>query len=56
MEPIGPDTFVELGVGGDDRRPGSPDIEVALGQNVRAEMAAGRIHLFDLESGIRLVA
>ncbi|HEV8489863.1 MAG TPA: ABC transporter ATP-binding protein [Candidatus Limnocylindrales bacterium] len=56
-EPIGSDTFVELAVGGATViARAAPDIDVTLGQSVRAEMTAGRIHLFDLESGNRLVA
>jgi multiple sugar transport system ATP-binding protein len=57
MEPIGSDTFVELVVGeATIVARAAPDIEVALGQPVRAELMPGRIHLFDLESGNRLVA
>lgn len=57
MEPIGSDTFVELAVGpATIVARAAPDIQVALGQNVRAELAPGRIHLFDLESGNRVVA
>jgi hypothetical protein len=33
----------------------APDIDVALGQTVRADIAPGRIHLFDLETGNRIV-
>jgi len=57
MEPIGSDTFVELAVGPSTIvARAAPDIDVSLGQNVRAELAPGRVHLFDLESGNRLVA
>jgi multiple sugar transport system ATP-binding protein len=57
MEPIGSDTFVELAVGPSTIvARAAPDIDVTLGQNVRAELAPGRVHLFDLESGNRLVA
>jgi multiple sugar transport system ATP-binding protein len=57
MEPIGSDTFVELAVGASTIvARAAPDIDVALGQTVRADMAPGRIHLFDLGSGERLVA
>ena len=57
MEPIGSDTFVELAVGPSTIvARAAPDIDVALGQSVRAELAAGHIHLFDLESGNRVVA
>jgi multiple sugar transport system ATP-binding protein len=56
VEPIGSDTFVELAVGAATIvARAAPDIDVTLGQNVRAEMAAGRIHLFDLDSGDRVV-
>jgi multiple sugar transport system ATP-binding protein len=57
MEPIGSDTFVELAIGPSIVvARAAPDVDVALGQAVGAEMAAGRIHLFDLESGDRIVA
>ena len=57
MEPIGSDTFVELAVGPSTIvARAAPDIDVTLGQNVRAELTPGRVHLFDLESGNRLVA
>lgn len=56
VEPIGSDTFVELAVGAATIvARAAPDIDVTLGQNVRAEMATGRIHLFDLDSGDRVV-
>jgi multiple sugar transport system ATP-binding protein len=55
MEPIGSDTFVELGVGpATIVARAAPDIDVSLGQEVRADVAPGRIHLFDLESGQRI--
>ena len=57
MEPIGSDTFVELAVGRSTVvARAAPDVDVALGQTVRAELTAGRIHLFDLETGDRIVA
>jgi multiple sugar transport system ATP-binding protein len=57
MEPIGSDTFVELAVGPTTIvARAAPDIDVSLGQNVRAELTPGRVHLFDLGSGNRLVA
>ena len=57
LEPIGSDTFVELAVG-----PASivaritPDLPLELGQSVRAEMAPGRIHLFERGNGDRINA
>ena len=57
VEPIGSDTFVELAVGGATIvARAAPDIDVQLGQPVRAALTPGRIHLFDLASGDRLVA
>jgi multiple sugar transport system ATP-binding protein len=57
MEPIGSDTFVELAVGGATIvARAAPDIDVTLGKSVRAEIAPNRIHLFDVESGNRIVA
>lgn len=55
MEPIGSDTFVELAVGpATIVARAAPDIDVALGQPVRADLAPGRVHLFDLDSGLRI--
>jgi multiple sugar transport system ATP-binding protein len=57
LEPIGSDTFVELAVG-----PASivgriqPDLPLELGQTVRAELAPGRIHLFERGNGDRINA
>jgi multiple sugar transport system ATP-binding protein len=57
LEPIGSDTFVELAVG-----PASivarvtPDLPLEIGQNVRAEMAPSRIHLFERANGDRINA
>jgi multiple sugar transport system ATP-binding protein len=57
MEPIGSDTFVELAVGSATIvARAAPDIDVALGQPVRADVAPGRVHLFDLGSGERINA
>ncbi len=57
MEPIGSDTFVELAVGGATIvARAAPDIDVNLGQAVRAEIAPNRIHLFDVESGSRIIS
>ncbi|MBX3029009.1 MAG: ABC transporter ATP-binding protein [Chloroflexi bacterium] len=54
-EPIGSDTFLELGIGAATfvaRVP--PDLDVALGQTVGVRIAPGRAHLFDTPSGQRL--
>jgi multiple sugar transport system ATP-binding protein len=57
VEPIGSDTFVELAVGETTIvARAAPDIEVTLGQPIRATLTPGRIHLFDLGTGNRLVA
>lgn len=57
LEPIGSDTFVELAAGDATlvaRVP--PDAGLQIGQNVRAELLPGRIHLFEREHGERIVA
>ena len=57
LEPIGSDTFVELAAGESTivaRVP--PDAGLQIGQNVRAELLPGRIHLFEREHGERIVA
>lgn len=55
MEPIGSDTFVELALGqATIVARAAPDIDVRLGQRVRADLGASNIHLFDLETGQRI--
>ena len=56
-EPIGSDTFVEL-VAGESTIVArtTPDFEIGLGQQVTGEIAAGRTHLFALETGERINA
>jgi ABC-type sugar transport system ATPase subunit len=54
-EPVGSDTFLELGAGDATfvaRVP--PDLEVAIGATVAARLAPGRAHLFDTGTGLRL--
>ena len=56
VEPMGSDTFVELEVGQASvvARVG-PDTELAIDQKVCAEVAQGRIHLFDTATGDRIL-
>jgi multiple sugar transport system ATP-binding protein len=57
MEPIGSDTFVELDVGGQTIVARvSPDLPLALGQSVSAELRRSGIHLFARATGERIVA
>jgi multiple sugar transport system ATP-binding protein len=57
MEPIGSDTFVELVVGDTQVVARvSPDLDISLGQPVSAELRASGIHLFDGDTGDRIVA
>ena len=57
MEPIGSDTFVELDIGDAQVVARvSPDLPIALGQPVSAELRASGIHLFDRDSGERIAA
>jgi multiple sugar transport system ATP-binding protein len=57
LEPIGSDTFVELAVG-----PAAvvarvdPDLALEIGQQVHAEMAPNKIHLFERANGDRINA
>jgi ABC-type sugar transport system ATPase subunit len=56
-EPIGSDTFVELDIGADTLVARvDPDLSISLGQSVAAELRPTAIHLFDRESGDRIVA
>ncbi len=55
LEPVGSDTFVELGVGDAAvfaRVP--PDLPLAVGDNVLAQVRRGRLHLFDAVSTERI--
>jgi ABC-type sugar transport system ATPase subunit len=54
-EPVGSDTFLELGAGEATfvaRVP--PDHDIAIGATVVARIAPGRAHLFDTATGLRL--
>jgi ABC-type sugar transport system ATPase subunit len=54
-EPVGSDTFLELGAGEATfvaRVP--PDLDIAIGDTVTVRVAAGRAHLFDTATGLRL--
>ncbi len=56
LEPIGSDTFVELAAGeATVVARVAPDVRLEIGQAVQAVLAAGRIHLFDRESGQRII-
>ena len=56
-EPIGSDTFVELLVGESTVVARvSPDLPISLDQPVSAEVRASGVHLFDHDSGDRIVA
>ena len=57
LEPTGSDTFVELGVGATSVTARvDPDVPLAIGDRVEAEVRPGRVHLFDAVSGQRIVA
>ena len=57
MEPIGSDTFVELDVGAAMIVARvEPDLPITMGQSVAARLRPSGIHLFDTESGRRIVA
>jgi len=56
LEPIGSDTFVELAVGDATIVARvAPDAGLQIGQQVTAEMLAGRMHLFERERGERII-
>jgi multiple sugar transport system ATP-binding protein len=55
LEPVGSDTFVELGVGkASIVARVAPDLPLRIGQDVRAALTPARVHLFDAQSGARL--
>ncbi len=55
LEPIGSDTFVELGAGDVTIVARvAPDAGLTLGETVQVRLDAGLIHLFDQESGRRI--
>jgi multiple sugar transport system ATP-binding protein len=55
LEPTGSDTFVELAVGGTSITARvAPDLPVALGDHVVAEVKPGSVHLFDAVSTERI--
>ncbi len=57
MEPIGSDTFVELSLGASTIVARvSPDLQISLGQPVTASLRPSGIHLFDRETGERIIA
>ena len=57
MEPIGSDTFVELDVGAAMIVARvEPDLPITMGQSIAARFRPSGIHLFDTESGRRIVA
>lgn len=57
MEPIGSDTFVELSLGASTIVARvSPDLPISLGQPVTASLRPSGIHLFDRETGERIIA
>ena len=57
MEPIGSDTFVELDTGAAMIVARvEPDLPIAMGQPIAARLRPSGIHLFDTESGRRIVA
>ena len=56
LEPIGSDTFVELAAGDATIVARvAPDAGLQIGQQVKAEMLPGRIHLFERERGERII-
>lgn len=55
LEPIGSDTFVELGIGTHSlvaRTP--PDLDLAIGQMVSIAVTPAMVHIFDAASGERI--
>jgi ABC-type sugar transport system ATPase subunit len=56
LEPIGSDTFVELQAGEATLVARvAPDVKLEIGQVVTARLAPGRAHLFDRETGSRII-
>ena len=57
LEPIGSDTFVELGTGDATVVARvAPDAGLRIGESVQASLTPGRIHLFEREGGQRIIA
>jgi ABC-type sugar transport system ATPase subunit len=57
IEPLGPDTYVELAVGPHSLTARvEPDRRLRLGDTVGARLPAAKLHLFDAESGDRINA
>jgi ABC-type sugar transport system ATPase subunit len=55
LEPVGSDTFVELGVGGASIVARvAPDLALRIGQPVSVVLPPDRMHLFEAESGLRI--
>jgi multiple sugar transport system ATP-binding protein len=55
LEPMGSDTFVELvSAGNTVVARVAPDLPLSVGDNVLAQVRAGRVHLFDTESTERI--
>jgi ABC-type sugar transport system ATPase subunit len=55
LEPVGSDTFVELTVGSATLVARvAPDLPLRIGQPVHAELAPGRVHLFESDGGLRV--
>ncbi len=56
LEPIGSDTFVELGAGDATVVARvAPDAALKIGESVQASLTPGRIHLFDRTTGQRII-
>ena len=56
LEPIGSDTFVELGAGDATVVARvAPDTGLRIGEDVQASLTPGRIHLFEREQGQRII-
>ena len=56
LEPIGSDTFVELGAGDATVVARvAPDTGLRIGEHVQASLTPGRIHLFEREQGQRII-
>ena len=56
LEPIGSDTFVELGAGDATVVARvAPDTGLRFGEHVQASLTPGRIHLFEREQGQRII-
>jgi multiple sugar transport system ATP-binding protein len=54
-EPLGAETLVTLSIGGAELvARARPDVSLHAGDSVQAQLASGKLHLFDVQSGVAI--